>query len=357
MHQAILKQYYFLKPFIPKSLQIYIRRMIVLLQRQAFKNTWPIDEESRTAPENWQGWPDGKRFALVLTHDVEAETGVAKCHDLMKLEQERGFRSSFNFVPGDYPVAPEIRTKIKADGFEVGVHGWTHDGSLYKTREIFLDQARKINNCLKEWDVVGFRSPAMHHNLDWLRDLDIEYDLSTFDTDPFEPQPNGMGTIFPFPVKTDGCRKGYIEMPYTLPQDSTLFVIMREKTIDIWKRKLDWVAEHGGMVLVNTHPDYMNFTNASHGLGGYPASYYAELLEYIKKRYEFVYWHPLPREMARFWADKYRDQTRNIILPGICDKAGSLECIEYPSDNVQVKVKVGGSSHIDLQDNLPGIEA
>jgi hypothetical protein len=151
-----------------------------------------------------------------------------------------------------------------------------------------------------------------------------------------------MGTIFPFPVKDDGCRKGYIEMPYTLPQDSTLFVIMREKTIDIWKRKLDWVAEQGGMVLLNTHPDYMNFTKASPGLEEYPAEYYSELLGYIKKRYGGGYWHPLPREMARFWADKYRDQTRNIMLPEICGKAGSLESIEYPAANVQVNVKVSG---------------
>ena len=38
----------------------------------------------------------------------------------------------------------------------------------------------------------------MLHNLVWLRDLDILYDASTFDTDPFEPQPEGMETIFPF---------------------------------------------------------------------------------------------------------------------------------------------------------------
>jgi len=288
--------------------------MIALLQRQAFKNSWPIDEESGAAPENWKGWPDGKQFALVLTHDVEAATGVAKCRDVMTLEQNLGFRSSFNFVPGDYPVDHETRTLLNDNGFEVGLHGWTHDGSLYNTRDIFLQQARKINVCLKEWGVVGFRSPAMHHNLDWLRDLDIEYDMSTFDTDPFEPQPDGMGTIFRFAVKADGCRKGYIEMPYTLPQDSTLFVIMREKTIDIWKRKLDWVAEHGGMALVNTHPDYMNFTNAGSRLGEYPAEYYSELLEYIKMQYGTGYWHPLPREMARFWANNQADETRNMML-------------------------------------------
>ena len=68
-----------------------------------------------------------------------------------------------------------------------------------------------------------------------------------------------MGTIIPFWVSKDGFQKGYVELPYTLPQDFTLFILMKEKNIEIWKQKLDWIAEYGGMVLLNTHPDYMNF--------------------------------------------------------------------------------------------------
>ena len=98
----------------------------------------------------------------------------------------------------------------------------------------------------------------MQHKLAWLHHLGVEYDASTFDTDPFEPEPDGFGTIFPFwvPGKQGG---GYVELPYTLPQDYSLFVVLRESNIDIWKKKLDWVAERGGMVLLNTHPDYMSF--------------------------------------------------------------------------------------------------
>ena len=53
--------------------------------------------------------------------------------------------------------------------------------------------------------------------------------------------------------------EGYVELPYTLPQDSTLFLVLRETTPEIWMRKLDWIAEHGGMVLLDMHPDYMSF--------------------------------------------------------------------------------------------------
>src|SRR5207248_3990542 len=119
-----------------------------------------------------------------------------------------------------------------------------------------------------------FRSAFMMRNLDWLQELNIEYDCSTFDTDPFEPQPDGVNTIFPFWVPAPCAagqdselkvqsskfhsgsrnsehstvnpapstinspsinypRSGYVELPYTLPQDSTLFTLFRKRGIDV----------------------------------------------------------------------------------------------------------------------------
>jgi len=75
---------------------------------------------------------------------------------------------------------------------------------------------------------------------------------------------------------------------------------MREKTIDLWKKKLDWILEKGGMALVNTHPDYMCFGNGRPGLEEYPVRLYEQLLEYVKERYEGRYWHALPRDVARY---------------------------------------------------------
>jgi hypothetical protein len=66
----------------------------------------------------------------------------------------------------------------------------------------------------------------MLNNLGWLHDLNIAYDLSTFDSDPFEPQPDSRNTIFPFWISNGNG--GYAELPYTLPQDSTLFLLLQE---------------------------------------------------------------------------------------------------------------------------------
>lgn len=272
---------------------------------------------SERPPEGWPGWPGGKKFAVVLTHDVEGKAGLEKCRSLMHVEMELGFRSSFNFIPeGSYRVSAGLRRELDQNGFEIGVHDLRHDGRLFRSLPQFKRRAIRINRYLRDWNAVGFRSGFMLHNLDWLHQLNIEYDLSTFDTDPFEPQPEGRHTIFPFWVSRPATLNtppltppssarsassrpsGYLELPYTLPQDFTLFMLLREKTANIWMQKVDWIVEHGGMVLLDTHPDYMNFDQANGKNREYPIRFYTDLLEYIHSKYAEEYWQVLPREVA-----------------------------------------------------------
>jgi len=297
----INKWYYRLKPLIPRPVQLAMRKKFVRMQWKKYRDVWPIDERAATLPSSWSGWPEGKRFALVLTHDVDTARGIDRCLDLAAMESSLGFRSSFNMVPERYPIPKDLRRSLTGKGFEVGVHGLYHDGKYFESLEIFLARAQKINHYLKEWNAVGFRTPSMLHNLEWIAALNIEYDASTFDTDPFEPQSDGVRTIFPIRVPANSLGKGYVELPYTLPQDFTLFVLFRETSIEIWRKKLDWIAEKGGMALLNVHPDYMAFNGAERGPEEYPASYYKEFLEYVRRRYQGVYWNPLPSEIARFW--------------------------------------------------------
>jgi len=233
----------------------------------------------------------------------------------MQLELDLGFRSSFNFIPeGNYRVPSELREELTASGFEVGIHDLKHDGHLFASHREFKRRAVRINDYAREWGASGFRSGFMLRNLDWLHDLDVQYDASTFDTDPFEPQPDGGHTIFPFwvPRPNDGfvnhqrstinsSSRGYVELPYTLPQDFTLFSLLRETTVDIWLRKLDWIAQNGGMVLVDAHPDYMAFSGTPSKKGGeYRVELYKQLLEHVRSKYSGEYWQALPREVAAF---------------------------------------------------------
>ena len=338
--------YYNLKPYLPWGFRMALRRIMARRKLKACQDVWPVNEAVGQPPAGWPGWPDGKKFAFVLTHDVEGPAGLAKCRQLMQMEKELGFHSSFNFIPeGDYAVSRELRDELAQNGFEVGVHDLHHDGKLYESRQVFSENARWINHYLKEWGAAGFRSGFMLHNLEWIHDLNIRYDASTFDTDPFEPQPDAAGTIFPFWIPASesqkaetgnrkpevgssfdllpphaGSQSGYVELPYTLPQDSTLFLVLRETNPEIWLRKLDWVAGRGGMALVNVHPDYLCFPGEPASARTFPSEFYRQLLDYTRRKYGQSFWQPLPRELAE-WHSRTVPHTAAMQLDGNAIKA------------------------------------
>lgn len=321
------KIYYHLKPFIPTSVRRAMRKKFAAWVRKRTRDVWPIMPGSEHPPKNWPGWPENKEFAFVLTHDVEGPIGLRRCRQLMQLEMEVGVRSSFNFIPeGGYRVPRELREELVSNGFEVGVHDFRHDGHLFASRREFARKAAHINHYISEWGAAGFRSGFMLHKLDWLHDLDICYDASTFDTDPFEPQPEGRHTIFPFWVpalhKRNGAihESGYVELPYTLAQDSTLFLLLHERTPTIWMQKLDWIAQHHGMALLDTHPDYMSFQSSSKRSGEFDVNLYRQFLEYVLQRYPGSFWNPLPREVATYAfhaLEKDRIQLSTQVNPSV----------------------------------------
>jgi hypothetical protein len=293
-----VRVYYRLKPWMPYRFRLFLRRRMARRQLKTHAHEWPILEAAGAKPDWFQGWPGGKRFSFVITHDVELQKGLDRVKQLAEVEMAHGFRSSFNFIPeGPYRVPDDLREWLEQNGFEVGVHDHRHDGMLYKSRENFLASAARINHFVKEWNARGFRSGFMLRNLEWIEDLNISYDASTFDTDPFEPQPDGAKTIFPF-WHAGQHGRGYMELPYTLVQDSTLFVLLGETTDAVWRRKCDWIVRQSGTALINVHPDYVAFKGNKAETGEFPVHIYESFLKWMKETHGSHCWHALPHELA-----------------------------------------------------------
>ncbi len=233
-------------------------------------------------------YPNNNRAALILTHDVEELSGFKNIPKIIDLELKYGFKASWNIVPYKYPIDLGIIDYIKKSGHEIGIHGYNHDGKLYYTEQIFNRRVPLINEAIKKYNAVGFRSPQVHRNLIWLQKLDIAYDASCFDYDPFQPFPGGTKSIWPFIVGK------FVELPYTLPQDHTLFYVLGKKDINIWKNKVDWLLKNSGVILALTHPDYL--------IKEETFRLYEEFLIYLKSLTNL--WHCLPKEMAEWWKKK-----------------------------------------------------
>ena len=228
-------------------------------------------------------YPEDFEWAAVLTHDIESYEGTKRITKIMEIEEKHGFRSSWNIVPYLYPLDEGLLREIRNRGHEIGIHGFNHDGKLYRSEKTFLERVPYINKALEKYKAVGFRSPMVHRNLKWLQSLQIEYDSSCFDYDVYQPYPGGVKSIWPFVAGK------FVELPYTLPQDHTLFIVLGEKSSLLWKQKSDWIIKHNGVVTVLTHPDYLD--------NEFRLSVYEDFLEFLSQKK--LGWHVLPKEMAR----------------------------------------------------------
>jgi glycosyltransferase involved in cell wall biosynthesis/peptidoglycan/xylan/chitin deacetylase (PgdA/CDA1 family) len=230
-------------------------------------------------------WPDGHRYAVSLTHDIESSEGMKRVADLAELEEKLGLRSAWFFVPHNYPLDYGLIRDLKARGHEVGVHGYNHDGKLFFNRSMFESRAKHINWAGKRFEATGFRSPMVHRNLQWMQSLEFDYDASCFDIDPFQPMPGGVGGVWPF------IAGKLVELPYTLPQDHTLMITLGQSACDVWIDKQQLIKRLAGLALLITHPDYLNSPKR--------LAEYQRFCEHVAESTDK--WHALPSQIASWW--------------------------------------------------------
>ena len=296
--------YYLVKPLLPRSVQMALRRRHARRRAQREFPRWPIEDVLVRHQENAfreairanggqpvpfvNFWPGGHRFAYILTHDVEGPAGIENIERVRKVERVHGVVSSWNFVAEDYPIPPGLFEKLRADGCEIGLHGIHHDHRMWRNEETFVRSLPKIHHYLAEWRAVGWRSPVTYRRADWMPRLGALYDSSFPDTDPFEPQAGGCCSIFPYFIDD------MVELPITLVQDHTMWELLEQPGIDLWIDKSEWIREHHGLVNADVHPDYLirqdRLDLYDEFLGGLTALDGG--------------WHALPRDVASWWKDR-----------------------------------------------------
>lgn len=305
--------YYKLKPFIPAPLRLEFRRWRAEQILQRCPGFWPIHEASGRTPEAWPGWPGGKQFAFVLSHDVEGPAGLARCRQLAELEMKHGFRSVFNFIPdGDYEVPSELLAWLTRNGFEIGVLLTSRLRCVQASA--FRGELLAIQRQMNAWNTVGLRADFMLDEFGWPHDLTIDYCSSSRDVDLPATGHRSAQTIFPFWTAdrdpSDPCARvgvqgprstrGYVELPVTLPDDLDLFGVLEHSAIEVWQRKLRWLASKGGQALLVTHPHAMSMAGHSSGESVYPVQHYSDFLKFVRDEYGEACWSALPAEVAAY---------------------------------------------------------
>jgi peptidoglycan/xylan/chitin deacetylase (PgdA/CDA1 family) len=300
---AALALFYRVKRLIPRSVQIGLRRRLIKRQGAPVFPAWPfevagsqlvqiafadalLDRGVDAVRFPWF-WPDGAAAAVTLTHDVESADGLERAAVVAEWEERYGLRSSFNIVSDWYPIDTDRLDHLRSRGHEIGSHAIRHDRSLFSSREEFERQLPLLREAAERFGAVGFRSPATHRVIGWLGELPFSYDCTMPHSDPYEPVPGGTGTAWPFfhgPV---------VELPYTAPQDHTLFNLLGHRDATLWHEQLNRIVACNGLFQLLTHPDadYLGRERIGHA--------YREVIGEVAGREDL--WVALPREVADWW--------------------------------------------------------
>jgi len=308
LNDLLRKAYYVIRPLLGVSARRHLQKMHLRGWEGIKFPDWPVDatverihqkllalslkaQGVEKIPFIWF-WPEGFSSCAILTHDVEDPSGRDFCTRLMDLDESAGLRSSFQLVPENrYSVSPNFRDSITSRGFEVNVHDLKHDGRLYAEHAEFLRRAKRINNYARQYSAEGFRSGILYRNADWYDAFDFSYDMSIPSVAHLDPQRGGNCTVMPYFIGK------IVELPVTCTQDYTLFQILDDYSIDLWKKQIALVREHHGLISFIVHPDYIMEQRAQDS--------YKALLDHLAELLaEGTVWMALPREVANWWRER-----------------------------------------------------
>ena len=319
------KLFYHFIPFhyhlIPGRIRRYIKKLTVLLQKKTANKdrlkfpSWPVETSVETIKHVFficqkllsnldlklqSSWPENKKFAVVLSHDIDTTEGFRNIDKFTRLEKRYNVRSCWFVVGQFFASYKDQLTALRQDGFEIGCHGYLHDNKLITSnRKKMRESLLKCSEMLKKLDVKGFRSPSLLRSrqlFEALEDLFL-YDTSVPDTEAFlqiAPR-SGCCTVFPYKILGN-----LLELPITLPLDSTLLALnfKPNQIYEVWKEKIGWIKKLGGMAHIATHAESY-YCGSSDMLRAYE-----QLLDFISKDSDC--WIANPKDLAIWWQEKVK---------------------------------------------------
>jgi len=273
-----------------KKIRTLQRKKIVELAHCRFSELDAVLREKLSVePIDWRG----HRAVLCLTHDLDCAEDYELSRWVYGLNKKYNLRSSFNFLTNwGYDPDPDWLQELHEDGFEVGLHGLTHDIAI-GTRPPYRIK-KELSLALEKLDfpVRGYRAPAFAVTpqlLKVIKELGIVYDSSM---KTYSAYGKAVETFYPY--RFPGV--GIWEIPLTI-QDDRVFRDMNlsnEEGLGVIKEMSQRIINLNGVVLINNHPRLIKER----------IYYYEELLKWISEL-ENV-WVCTPGELIDFMEERER---------------------------------------------------
>lgn len=228
-------------------------------------------------------WPHGKRLALMLSFDIDAETlwltrnpinahhpvhlsrglysvkqGIPR---ILRLLDSEGVPATF-FTPAyTAELHPDVIRAIAAEGHEISYHGWLHESYPdYERENALMEKAERIFEEIIGRKPCGVRIPdgfvyEFHKKL-WL-DRGYIYSSNWRDSDgPFLHRLDGK-TVPLVELPKDGIVDDTSYDMYTIQAPEHHYLRSGREMVGIWMDEFDGLAEEGRMMNFVMHPQFI----------------------------------------------------------------------------------------------------
>jgi hypothetical protein len=225
---------------------------------------------------------------------VETEAGRDFCGELLDINDSFGVKASFQIVPEErYAVPPSFLDTIRKRGCEITIQDLNHDGRLFDDKREFLRRVALIHTYAKEYGANGFRAAVLYRNSEWYDAINLSFDMSIPNVAHLDPQRGGCCTVMPYFIGN------LLELPVTTVQDYTLFHLLNERSIDLWKKQVGLILASNGLAHFIVHPDYIRASDTRR--------VYESLLGWLREEGDQQnLWTALPGEVDFWWRERSR---------------------------------------------------
>lgn len=230
-------------------------------------------------------WPEGKRIAVMLAFDLDAETMWTTRGDgnhdhitnlsrgiygpkqgiprILQMLDTWNIKATF-FIPGVIAQAyPEVVREINRRGHEIGYHGYFHEeftATTYEEEHATMLRAEQTISRICGQKLAGHRAPGgvIH-----------DYSLKLFLEHGYCYSSNWRSSDGPFIHKIDGKEIPLVELPKDSIFDDTAYDFYTDSSperyelkspsemFEIWKEEFDSLAAEGRMINFVLHPQFI----------------------------------------------------------------------------------------------------
>lgn len=258
-----------------------------------------VEERSERTAEPM--WPGGKRFAAIVSGDIDTEyclNTTGALDGFRTALDAAGMRSAWMVVGKLAAKGRTILDELHREGHEIGYHGLHHDHRLaFLPPDRMANRMQAASGLVERYGATGFRSPnylrtdTLFHAVDSVLTYDMSMHEAVAKTSGLSPRQEGCATCFPFTI----AGTGVTEIPISVPEDWELELsgLTADQACDRQMAAITRIRARGGVANICIHPE-PQFTLRRDWLAAH-----ARLLAWLAE--DETVWLTRPGDVDRHW--------------------------------------------------------